>query len=65
MPIDPDNPPIWLRKLHITAKQLTPDDYPATPAEGILKVCRLSHAQRTLIQAFNNSRGKERTMASS
>jgi len=44
MPIDPDDPPIWLRKLHVTAAQIDPSDYPATPAEGILQVCRLSDA---------------------
>jgi len=59
MPIDPDDPPIWLRKLHVTAKQLSSDEYPATSAEGILQVCRLSNAQHKLIQAFRDSHGEE------
>jgi hypothetical protein len=63
MPIDPDDPPIWLRKLHVTAKQLSSDEYPATPAEGILQVCRLSSAQRKLMRAFNNSHGGEQGTA--
>jgi hypothetical protein len=42
MPIDPDDPPIWLRKLHVTAAQLSSSDYASTPEEGILRVCRLS-----------------------
>ncbi|THJ22063.1 MAG: hypothetical protein CAF45_010715 [Nitrospira sp. CG24E] len=56
MPIDPDDPPIWLRKLHMTAAQIDPSDYPATPAEGILQVCRLSDAQLALTKAFKRSR---------
>jgi hypothetical protein len=63
MPIDPDDPPIWLRKLHVTAEQLSPDEYPATPADGILQVCRLSNAQRKLVKAFNDSHGKEQAAA--
>ena len=55
MPIDPDDPPIWLRKLHVTAAQIGPSDYPATPAEGILEVCRLSDAQLALTKAFEQS----------
>ena len=55
MPIDPDDPPIWLRKLHVTAAQIDPGDYPATPAEGILQVCRLSDAQLALTKAFEQS----------
>ena len=55
MPIDPDDPPIWLRKLHVTAAQIDPSDYPATPAEGILQVCRLSDAQLALTKAFEQS----------
>ena len=34
MPIDPDYPPIWLRKLHVPAAQIDPGDYPATLADG-------------------------------
>jgi hypothetical protein len=48
MPIDPDDPPIWLRKLHVSAAQIIPTDYPTTPEEGILQVCRLSDAHRAL-----------------
>jgi hypothetical protein len=59
MPIDPDDPPIWLRKLHVSAAQLSSDEYPATPAEGILQVCRLSNAQRKLIKAFRDSHDAE------
>lgn len=46
MPLDPANPPIWLRKLHVTAEQISPDDYAQTPEEGILMGCRLSDAIR-------------------
>ncbi len=52
MPFDPADPPIWLRKLHVSAAQIHPSDYPATPEEGILLVCRLSDAQLALQQAF-------------
>jgi hypothetical protein len=55
MPIDPDDLPIWLRKLHVTAAQIDPSDYPATSAEGILQVCRLSDAQLALTKAFKQS----------
>jgi len=55
MPIDPDDPPIWLRKLHISAAQLSPGDFPATPAEGILQVCRLSDAALAITKAFRRS----------
>ena len=58
MPIDPDDPPIWLRKLHITAAQINPSDYPATPAEGILQVCRLSDAHRALERAMKLALGQ-------
>lgn len=52
MVLDPSNPPIWLRKLHVTAEQLSPADYPSTPEEGILLVCRLSDDHLVLSQAF-------------
>ncbi|WHZ15048.1 MAG: hypothetical protein OJF52_001889 [Nitrospira sp.] len=42
MALNPVNPPIWLRNLHVTAAQISPDDYPATPKEGILQGCELS-----------------------
>ena len=58
MPIDPDDPPIWLRKLHVTAAQIDPSDYPATPAEGILQVCRLSDAHRALENAMKRALGQ-------
>lgn len=57
MPIDPDDPPIWLRKLHVSAAQLSPCDYPATPEEGILQVCRLSDAHRALERAMKQALG--------
>jgi hypothetical protein len=44
MAFDPANPPIWLRKLHVSAAQIAPDDYAQTPEEGILTGCRLSDA---------------------
>ena len=58
MPIDPDDPPIWLRKLHVTASQIDISDYPATPAEGILQVCRLSDAHRALESAIKCALGQ-------
>ena len=45
MAFDPANPPIWLRKLHVSAAQINPTDYPASAVDGILAVCRLSTAQ--------------------
>lgn len=55
MVFDPANPPIWLRKLHVTAQQISPTDYPATPEEGILLVCRLSDAQLALSKSFRSA----------
>ncbi|HXF91169.1 MAG TPA: hypothetical protein VNK46_00295 [Nitrospiraceae bacterium] len=52
MAFDPANPPIWLRKLHVTAAQISPMDYPSTPEEGILAVCRLSDEHLALAKAF-------------
>jgi hypothetical protein len=52
MPIDPDDPPIWLRKLHVSAAQISPSDYPATPEDGILEVCRLSDAALARSKTF-------------
>jgi hypothetical protein len=52
MAFDPSNPPIWLRKLHVTAAQISPMDYPSTPEEGILLCCRLSDAHLALAKAF-------------
>ena len=52
MALDPANPPIWLRKLHVTAAQCTPDEYPASPEEGILLCCRLSDEHLALAKAF-------------
>jgi len=52
MAFDPANPPIWLRKLHVSAAQISPTDYPATPEEGILLCCRLSDAHLALAKAF-------------
>jgi hypothetical protein len=59
MPIDPDDPPIWLRKLHVSAAQLSPSDYAATPEEGILQVCRLSDSHRALEQAMKQTLGHD------
>ncbi|MER3422592.1 MAG: hypothetical protein C4293_04510 [Nitrospiraceae bacterium] len=55
MALDPLNPPIWLRKLHVSAQQISPDDYAATPEEGILLVCELSDAHLALAEAFASS----------
>jgi hypothetical protein len=57
MAFDLANPPIWLRKLHVTAAQIDPSDYAATPEEGILCVCRLSDEMRILSMAFAESLG--------
>lgn len=55
MAFDPNNPPIWLRKLHVTAAQINPTDYPASAAEGILAVCHLSDAQHRWISALRGA----------
>jgi hypothetical protein len=52
MAFDPANPPIWLRKLHVSAAQISPTDYAATPEEGILLCCRLSDSMRRWSEAF-------------
>lgn len=44
MALDPLNPPIWLRKLHVSAQQISPDDYASTPEEGLSRGCELSDA---------------------
>lgn len=63
MAFDPDDPPIWLRKLHVTAAQISPTDYPSTPEEGILAVCRLSDAQHRWILALRGPiPGADRTV---
>jgi hypothetical protein len=59
MPIDPDDPPIWLRKLHVSAAQISPADYPATPEEGILQVCRLSDTHRVFERAMKQALGHD------
>ncbi len=64
MPIDPDDPPIWLRKLHVTAAQIRPSGYPATPEEGIMQVCRLSDSQLVITKAFKESLKSESDMSS-
>ena len=51
MAFDPANPPIWLRKLHVSAAQISPTDYPLTPEEGILLCCRLSDAAQAWSKA--------------
>ncbi|MDC8449441.1 MAG: hypothetical protein LV473_13915 [Nitrospira sp.] len=55
MAFDPNNPPIWLRKLHVSAAQINPSDYPASAVEGILAVCRLSSAQHRWISALRRA----------
>ena len=57
MAFDPANPPIWLRKLHVTAAQIDPSDYAPTPEEGILRVCRLSDDMCVLSKAFAEALG--------
>jgi hypothetical protein len=57
MAFDPSNPPIWLRKLHVTAAQIDPSDYAPTPEEGILRVCRLSDDMYVLSKAFAEALG--------
>lgn len=57
MPFDPHNPPIWLRKLHVSAAQMSPTDYPATPEEGIVLCCRLSEAVLAWSQACTDALG--------
>lgn len=55
MAFDPANPPIWLRKLHVSAAQINPTDYPASAVEGILAVCRLSSAQHRWVTALRGA----------
>ena len=55
MALDPLHPPIWLRKLHVSAQQISPDDYAPTPEEGILLTCELSDAHLALSEAFVSS----------
>jgi hypothetical protein len=57
MSFDPANPPIWLRKLHVSAAQISPTDYPPTPEEGILMGCRLSDAIRDWSRACAQALG--------
>ena len=55
MALDPANPPIWLRKLHVSAAQINPLDYPVSSVEGILAVCRLSNAQHRWMLALRGA----------
>lgn len=57
MAFDPRNPPIWLRKLHVSAAQISPSDYATTPEEGILECCRLSDAMRRWSKACAQAMG--------
>ncbi|HJT19116.1 MAG TPA: hypothetical protein VJ746_01520 [Nitrospira sp.] len=57
MALDPANPPIWLRKLHVSAAQISPYDYSATPEEGILQCCRLSDAMQAWSKACAQALG--------
>jgi hypothetical protein len=59
MVFNPDHPPIWLRKLHVSAAHINPADYPASAAEGILAVCRLSTAQHRWMSALRGAVEKE------
>lgn len=59
MAFDPNNPPIWLRKLHVSAAQISTTDYAPTPEQGIMECCRLSDAiqrwSKACAQALNLS----------
>jgi hypothetical protein len=57
MPFDSKNLPIWLRKLHVSAAQMSSTDYPATPEEGIRQCCRLSDAVLAWSQACTEALG--------
>jgi hypothetical protein len=57
MAFDPAHPPIWLRKLHVTAAEIDPSDYAPTPEEGILRMCRLSDEMNALSRAFAEALG--------
>lgn len=59
MAFDPDNPPIWLRKLHVSAAQINPTDYSVSAVDGILAVCRLSTAQHRWMSALRGAVEKE------
>jgi len=59
MAFDPANPPIWLRKLHVSAAQINPKDYPTSAVEGILAVCRLSNAQHRWISTLRGAGQRE------
>jgi len=52
MRFDPQWPPIWLRKLRVSAGQFTESDFPSNPEDGIHLVCLLSDTQQNLIQGF-------------
>jgi hypothetical protein len=57
MALDPANPPIWLRKLHVTAAQISADDYAPTPEQGIVECCRLSDAMQRWSKACAQALG--------
>lgn len=57
MAFDPANPPIWLRKLHVSASQISPTDYATTPEEGILECCCLSDAMQRWSKACAQALG--------
>lgn len=58
MPFDPANPPIWLRKLHVSAAQISAADYAATPEQGIVECCRLSDAMHRWAKACAQALGR-------
>ena len=57
MVFDPANPPIWLRKLHVSAAQISSHDYAATPEQGIVECCRLSDAMQRWSKACAQALG--------
>ncbi|MBL8039657.1 MAG: hypothetical protein JNN16_19365 [Nitrospira sp.] len=57
MAFDPANPPIWLRKLHVSAAQISSHDYAATPEQGIVECCRLSDAMQRWSKACAQALG--------
>ena len=57
MAFDPADPPIWLRKLHVSAAQITAADYAATPELGLLEGCRLSDAMQRWSKACAQALG--------
>jgi hypothetical protein len=57
MSFNAKHPPIWLRKLHVSAAQARPSDYPARPEDGILLCCSLSDEVRAWSLACTGALG--------